>query len=87
MVRGQPLQPLLPARHRHVQPRGLPEGGLGLPNALSPGEPTRCVQADAVVLEQGPGAETLLQSPAGEALQCQQVREPALKGTPLWCCL
>lgn len=46
--------PALPCLCRHVQPRGLPEGGLRLPHALPPGVPAYCIQAHAVVLAQGP---------------------------------
>lgn len=80
----QPLQPLWPSRHRHVQTRGLPEGRVGLPHALPPGAPGRCrTQTNALMLAQGPRALALLPSCAGEALQCQHVREPALRGDSL----
>lgn len=43
-----------PAPHRHVQPRGLPAGGRGLPHALPAGVPAHGTPADALVLAQRP---------------------------------
>lgn len=82
-----PESPSHPNAGRHVQPRGLPEGGGRLPHALPPPVPSHCTQADALLLAQGPRAEALLQNPAGEALQLHQIRESALSGPPCHCLL